>query len=99
MTNPNECPMCGQIEPPRDPNRPANHPIWVLTRSFDDTQEHGAGGFFVHAWIGKPTEVQLTTVMYAWKCWYDPDYPQHLMNGGGRRSVNEYMWFELGLQK
>ena len=66
--------------------------IWVLTEEYNDYDQHG--GYFVQAWVGKPTAEQLKTFAATVKENWSDEYVTHLLAGGGRKKV-EYHWYLL----
>jgi hypothetical protein len=61
--------------------------IYVLTEEYNDYDQYGA--YFVHAWIGKPTDMQLAEKIGST---YNVD---HILRGGGRTRKNENHWYNL----
>lgn len=89
MTDFNICPLCGQLEPPRDPNRPRQQEIWVLTR----TIECEAPEQFRRAWVGKPTTDQVFEYVGL-----DAQSTEQLVHTGKVYMPSEDATYELFLQ-
>lgn len=70
------------------PEAPKPKTIWVLTRSFNDYDQHGQ--YFVAAWTTKPTKEQLQPLTG----FNEKGLDHLLINGGGRIGV-EYDWYDL----
>lgn len=64
--------------------------IWVLTKEYNDYDQHGE--YFIHAWNKKPTAKELEDHGVE-------DYRlEHVLSGGGRQNF-EYDWYALGALK
>lgn len=64
-----------------------NNTMWVLTKSYNDYNQHG--DYFVAVFRDKPTLKQLGKVLQ-----YEGEYLQHVLNGGGRLTYED-SWYYL----